>query len=111
MLGILEFHMSVIKHVLEEEFNRLLELAENYENKLDKLPRGSLSKKVRNNKIYLYRAFRQDGKIHFIYIGREDSEKGIKALSHRKERLKYQNLLKQVKSDIKELKRALNGYK
>ena len=103
--------MSVIKHVLKEELSRLIELALNYENKLKSFPKGSIAKKNRNNHTYLYRVFRESDKVRFIYIGRDDSIEAKKALSDRKEWIKYRDLFKKVKSDIKEIKRALNGYK
>lgn len=103
--------MSIIKHVLDEELSRLLELVLNYENKLKSLPKGSISKKARNKKIYLYRAYRESDRVRFLYIGRNDSDEAKKALSDRQEWLKYSALLKKVKSEIKEIKRALNGYK
>jgi hypothetical protein len=103
--------MSILKSVLQEEYQRLIELFNNYEDKLKKLPKGSISRKVINGEVYLYRVFRENGKIRFIYIGKEKSEVGKKALRDRKEHIKYQDLLKQVKSEIKEIRRALNGYK
>lgn len=103
--------MSVIKHVLKEEYDRLLELADNYENKIQDLPKGSISKKARDNNIYLYRAYRDSEKVRFIYIGKEGSEQAKKAVSDRNELIKYRKLLKKVKSEIKEIKRILNGYK
>ena len=103
--------MSILKSVLQEEYQRLIELFNNYEDKLNKLPKGSISRKVINREVYLYRVFRENGKIRFIYVGKEKSEIGKKALRDRKERIKYQDLLKQVKSEIKEIRRALNGYK
>ena len=103
--------MSVIKHILEEEYARLLELAESYQEKIKNLPKGSIAKKIRNNKVYLYRAYRDSDKIRYIYIGIDGSEKAKKALADREEWIKYNNLLKEVKSEIREIKRALNGYK
>jgi hypothetical protein len=100
--------MSVIKGVLEEELKRLKELSEDYEKKIDSLRKGSISRKKRNKNVYLYWAFRENDKIKFIYIGPEGSDAGKKALENRNKRIKYQKLLKKVKSDIKEIKRALN---
>lgn len=103
--------MSVIKHVLEEEYKRLLELADSYQKKIGNLPKGSISKKKRNNKVYLYRVYRDSEKIRYIYIGIDGSEQAKKALSDREEWIKYYNLLKEMKSEIKEIKKVLNGYK
>jgi hypothetical protein len=45
-----------------------------------------------------------------VYIGKEDSKQGKKALSDRNELIKYRNLLKGVRSELKEVERALNGF-
>ena len=103
--------MSVIRHVLEEELDRLEKLIPEYEQKLKNIPDGSVSRKKRNKKYYLYRAYRDKGKINFVYIGHEDSDAAKQALADRKERIRYQQLLKKVKADIRELKRALSGYR
>jgi len=103
--------MSILKSVLQEEHQRLVDLFNNYEDKLNNLPKGSISRKVINEEVYLYRVFRENGKIRFIYIGKEKSEVAKRAIRDRKERIKYQDLLKQVKLEIKEIRRALNGYK
>lgn len=100
--------MSIIKGVLEEELQRLKQLTEEYEKQLSAIQKGSISRKKRNNNVYLYWAFRENDKIKFKYIGTEDSEAGKNALEDRNKRIKYQTLLKKVKSDIKEIKRALN---
>ena len=103
--------MSIVKHILEEEYNRLLDLVKNYKDKLESLPKGSISKKERNNNIYLYRAFRKSGKVCFVYLGKEGSPEREKAKSDYAEWIKYRDLLKKVSADLKEIKKALNGYR
>jgi hypothetical protein len=103
--------LSIIKGVLQEELKRLNELAQEYNKKLNILPKGSISRKKRNKNVYLYRAYREKDKIKFIYIGLENSRPAKTALEDRNLRIKYQNLLKKVQSDIKEIKRALNEKK
>lgn len=101
--------MSVIKHVLNEELDRLEQLSLKYEDEIRKLPNGSLAKKMRNGKAYIYLAYRDKDRVKFNYIGKESSEAVQKALVQREQRQEYINNLRQVKNDIKEIKRALHG--
>lgn len=103
--------MSVIQDILKEELERLENLLQKYENEIKKLPKGSLSKKMRNDKAYLYLAYRENNKVRFKYLGKESSEAAQKAKEQRRQRLKYMSLLKKLKDDIKDIKRALNGRK
>jgi len=101
--------MSVIQHVLKEELERLEELAHKYEDKVNSLPKGSLSRKLRNGKAYLYFAYRDKRKVIFKYIGKESSESSIKAKAQRDERQKYINSLRKVQKDMDEIRRVING--
>ena len=98
--------MSVFKDILQEERKRLNALKNKYEQALKKLPKGSLSRKVRNNKSYYYLAHREGDKVKFEYVGKADSEKYRilqKELSKRHEVL---NKLKQVNKELRELSKT-----
>jgi hypothetical protein len=101
--------MSIIKHILSEELNRLQKLSQKYRNDINKLPKGSLAKKKRNNNYYIYLAFRDGAKIKFIYVGKESSPAVKEMIAARKKRIKYIELQNKLRQDIKELKKALNG--
>ena len=103
--------MSIVKHILQEELDRLNELLSLYEKQLKNLPRGSLSKKVRDGKNYFYEAYREGKKVRFKYIGKESSEPVKKILPSYKRRMKYRHLYKEVKGDIDEIQRALDATK
>jgi hypothetical protein len=103
--------MNVIKHIIEEEVNRLEKLSAKYKSEMEKLPKGSISKKNRNGKLYIYLVYRENKKIKFKYIGKESSNK-VKRLEEKiRERRRYKHLLKQLKMDLKEVRRAINGKK
>ena len=101
--------MSIIKHILGEELERLEKLLEKYRQEIDRLPKGSLAKKQRYGNNYIYLAYRDGKKVIFKYIGKESSDavKDIKVL--RKKRLKYLDLQRKIKEDISEIKRAIFG--
>ncbi len=101
--------MSVVQHILNEELERLEGLARKYQRDINNLPKGSLSKKRRNGKTYIYRAYRENDKVKFDYIGRESSEAVREAVQQREQRQKYIGDLRRIKKDIKEIKRTLYG--
>ena len=101
--------MSIIKGILEEELERLKELSVFYEEKISEAVRGSISVKERGGKRYLYLVRREDKKVIFDYVGK-DSPEVRNALNERiRQRKEYQAKLRQVKENLKEVKRSLRG--
>lgn len=104
--------MEVIKSVLKEELANSLSMKESYEKELAKLPKGSLIKKKVKGHEYYYLVVRENGKVKFIYKGKEVSNKEIEKYKHAKEyRAKYRKLLSEVKKQIKFLRVTLRGKK
>ena len=101
-----------IKGVLEEELKNSLRLEKSYEQALAKLPKGSLVKKKIKGHGYYYLLFREQGKVKFIYKGKEVSPDTIKKYKEAKQlRAKYRKLLAEVKKQIKFLKKSLKNGK
>ena len=61
--------MSYIKSIMQEEHRRLQALYQKYSDKIDALPKGTVSIKKRKNAEYLYLANRRNKKVKFDYIG------------------------------------------
>jgi biotin synthase-related radical SAM superfamily protein len=101
--------MSIIFDVLDEEYNRLKELWEKYQNEIDKLPKGSIQKKQRNGKAYIYLYYRNGDKVISKYIGKEKSRKVDEIKEELEKRKEYERKMKKVKADLKEIERAFNG--
>ena len=101
--------MSIIQHILKEELERLENLLLKYEDDLKKLPKGSISKKLRNGLLYFYRAQRVREKVKFEYLGKESSAVVKEAIGQNQKRLNFLQKLRQVNKDIKEIKRASHG--
>ena len=101
--------MGIIRGILEEELDRLKELEVFYKEKIEDSIRGSVSVKERGGRKYLYLAHREGKKVVFEYVGKDEPE--IRdALNERiRQRKEYQEKLRQVKENIKEVKRALRG--
>lgn len=96
---------------MQEEHMRLQALFQKYIDTIDSLPKGTVSIKKRNKSEYLYLANRQGGKVKFNYIGSVTSEKAIEILEKVSMRKRYEDKLKQIKYDLKEIGRIINGRK
>ena len=103
--------MSYLKSVLQEEYERLKALLEKYNNEISVLPHGSISIKERNQKEYVYLAYRKRGSVKFDYIGSLSSEKSKNVVKKVKKRKDYEIKLKQVRKDLEELEKVINGRK
>lgn len=101
--------MSVIRGILEEELNRLEELEVFYKDKIAEALHGSISVKERGGKQYLYLARRKGNKVVFEYIGKDIPEARDALKDRIRQRKEYQEKLRQVRENLKEVKRALRG--
>lgn len=96
---------------MQEEHQRLQALYQKYIDKIDSLPKGTVSIKKRNKNQYLYLASRRGAKVKFDYIGSVGSENARKVLEQVKFRKDYELKLKKVKGDLREIERVLRGRK
>ncbi len=103
--------MSYLKSVLQEEYERLKALLEKYNDEISALPHGSISIKKRNQKEYVYLAYRQKENVKFEYIGSISSEKSKNLVKKVKLRKGYEIKLKQVRKDLEEIEKVINGRK
>jgi len=103
--------MSYLKSILKEEYERLKALSGKYHDEISALPRGSISIKKRNQKEYVYLAYRKKGNVKFDYIGSLSSEKSKDVLNKVKLRKKYEIKLRQVGKDLEEIEKVINGRK
>ena len=104
-------HMSYVKDILQEEFERLQALSQKYHAEIRLLPKGSVSIKKRSHKEYLYLAYREKDRVKFEYVGPVISEKAMTVTKKIEQRKVYEQKLKQVKKDLVEIKKVLNGRK
>jgi len=100
--------MDLIKSVLQEELESSLEIQKYYQKEISKLPKGSLSKKKADNRVYYYLAYREGSKVKTDYLGNL-SDKEIKDYQDKiNKRRHYQSQLRKVNKKIKYLRRILN---
>jgi hypothetical protein len=103
--------MAMVFDILREERSRLLNLKEKYEQQLSLLPKGTLSKKRRWNREYLYLAYRGSDKVKFDYIGPVDSEKAKELTDQIAQRKEIEDKLGQVNKNLAEVERGLRGQR
>ncbi len=101
--------MSIVFGVLREEYERLEQLADTYREHIAGLPKGSIQTKTRNGHGYVYLTYREQRKVISKYIGKSGSQKTEEAFQQVKMRTEYEQKLKQVSHDLKEIKRVLHG--
>ena len=102
--------MGLIKGVLKEELQNSLRLKEGYERELKARPGGTIIKKLIRGHVYYYVAFRDGGKVRFIYKGKELSREFRDEFEKSKRlRIKYKGHIRQLNARIKYLKKALHG--
>lgn len=101
--------MSVIFHVLKEEFERLKETEASYNKAIKKMPRGTPRIRIKGKNSYLYLEYRDGEKIMHDYVGTEDSPKAKDIMEKIAQRRRYEKLLKDTKSALKDVRKALRG--
>jgi hypothetical protein len=87
---------------------RQKEICDKYKDEISSLPKGSISIKKRNQKEYLYLAYRQKEKVKFNYIGPLLSDVSKDIIKKVKLRKQFEEKLKQVKSNLKNIGRQFS---
>lgn len=101
--------MAMVFDILEEERNRLIDLKKKYRRQISALPKGSLSRKRRWNREYIYLAYREGHKIKFDYVGPVDSEASEELSEKIDQRKELEKKLQQVEKNLKDVERGLSG--
>ncbi len=101
--------MSIVFGVLQEEYERLQQLAEKYRENIARLPKGSLQIKTRKGHGYVYLTYREQQKVISKYIGKVHSKQVEELLQQVNVRKQYEQKLKQVSTDLQDIRRVLYG--
>ena len=99
--------MSPIKSVIKEELTNSYKLRKSYERALDKLPKGTLVRKIISGHIYYYLAIREGKKVKYAYKGKMVPKEVAKYEQAKKDRKKYRALLSEAKKQIIFLEKSL----
>ena len=99
----------VIRGVLQEELVNSRRMQRRYEQALHRVGKGSLVKKRINGRAYYYLAAREGGRVRFRYLGKLSAQELRERQAQRRQRGQYQQLLREVKQQIRFLERSLRG--
>jgi len=99
-----------IREILDEELQNSLRMEREYSAQLDKLPKGSLSRRVRNGHEYFYIVYREAGKVCLDYAGKEVSEEMKQSyVATKVKRAQLRRLRSEVRGQIRFIERALRA--
>ncbi len=101
--------MGTILNVIQEEYERLQNADAAYRKIIESLPAGAPTIRTQNSKKYLYLKRREGDKVVQKYVAPVGTAKAEEVLEQVKKRNRYRELLKQIKSDMLEAKKALHG--
>lgn len=101
--------MGIMVDVIKDEYRRLNELIELYDKKISAFPKGSISKKEKQNRVYYYLAYRDHDRVKFDYLGKESSEKYKEISQKIDQRHRYEKKRKEVKEELKEIEVILRA--
>ncbi|MDA3849847.1 MAG: hypothetical protein PF447_01095 [Spirochaetaceae bacterium] len=97
--------------VIKDEYRRLNELIDFYDKKISAYPKGSISKKKRQDRIYYYLAYRDHSRVKFEYLGKDASEKYKEVSQQVEHRHRYEKKKKEVMESLKEIEVLLRAAK
>lgn len=96
--------MSIIKTVISREATRNENMINKYTKELEILPKGKITEKKVNGKIYYYLYFRDKKKVVSKYIGKD--EESLKAITEQlTRRSQIEAILKKLKEEKIQIKK------
>ena len=98
--------MSIIKGVLEEEYERLKRMEIAYSSRINELPKGSIQIKTIKGRKYAYLVRREGNRVVSQYLNTNENQMDVlrKQIEQRK---KFQKEIRQIHEDFKVIKRAI----
>lgn len=96
--------MSVLNGVIMEEYERLSRIITKVQKEINELPKGYISEKRINGKVYHYLQFREGEKVKSVYLKADKVESYRVLIAHRNELIIN---LKGLQEDKKRLERML----
>ncbi|HHE38732.1 MAG TPA: hypothetical protein ENL20_09195 [Candidatus Cloacimonetes bacterium] len=99
--------MSIVKDILKDEKERILELISRNEKLMEDLPKGSISKKKRGSNLFCYLAYREGSNVKFKYLGKEKSIIVSEFREKIEKRKKIKQRIKELQKNLQEINRGL----
>ena len=98
--------MSILDEVLIEEYERSKRFKKMYQEKLQDLPKGYLSRKNIKGKVYYYLQYRDGEKIVSQFVPNENVESLQKQIEDRR---KYEKRVREVEADLRKIRKAVGS--
>lgn len=98
--------MNVIYEMLAEEKKRNIKMQQAYRSELEKLPKGTICKKIIGNKAYFYLKYRQGKKIISKYVGKDSEQISILVdilIEKIKKRKYLENVIRALRAEYRTL--------
>ena len=100
--------MNLVNDIIQEEKERLEKLLRVKESSFSKIPKGALRQRKIKNNVFLYRVFREGGKVHSEYLcSVNDIKKSSAYLEEEKKRIALKAEIRELKLEIEKLGRKL----
>ena len=100
--------MAVLDYVLGEELVRLQRYRSHLSEDIGKLPKGSISIKIKSKRPYAYLSFRQGKKVVSIYVGSAGDQKVEEISQQISSRRKLEADIKAADASISRIRRMLD---
>lgn len=100
--------MSIIKGVLEEEYERLKRMEIAYSSKINELPKGSIQIKTIKGRKYAYLVHREGRKVVSRYLNSDENQMNLlrRQIEQRK---KFVKEIRLIQEDFKIIKKAIRS--
>ena len=96
--------MSVLDGIMREEYDRLNRVINKLQIEIEHLPKGYISEKRINQRLYYYLQYRENGKVKSVYLKSDEVEAYRNLIARRNELLVK---LKVLQADRAKLERVL----
>ena len=100
--------MAVLDYVLSEELARLQRYRSHLSEEMGKLPKGSISIKIKAKRPYAYLSFREGKKVISTYVGSAGNPKVDEIIQQISSRRKLQADIKAADASIARIRRMLD---
>jgi hypothetical protein len=100
--------MEVIKGILQEELENAFQVQKRYREELQRLPKGSLFKRIIGGHLYFYLSFRDGPRnVRQKYLGRLSEKQANEHRAEIEKRRRYEEQLRELKKKISYLRKVL----
>lgn len=101
--------MSVVVDMLKNENRRLDALVAMYNQRIEVLPKGSLTSKAQGGREYIYLSYREGAKVRTDYLGKKGASRVDEVSALIDQRRRYENFRRKAKENLFEVRKLLRA--